>query len=143
MFGNGKTTGVRTSRSNDSDCTNTGCTVINEGTVVTGSIESNGDIRIDGTLVGDLNCGAKVIVGATGTLNGNVRARCAVIEGQVTGDLCLSDLLVLQDSANIVGDIRTGRLSVGAGCSLVGQCEVNASAAAHSEVSDNVALAAA
>ena len=44
----------------------TSASLIGAGTTMKGDISSNGDLRIDGTLVGNIHCSAKVVIGANG-----------------------------------------------------------------------------
>ncbi len=46
--------------------------LISNGTDITGDVKSNGDIRIDGTLKGNLNTKGKVVIGPTGKVSGEV-----------------------------------------------------------------------
>jgi len=59
-----------------------------KGTHIEGKIKAPSDIRIEGTLEGDLDCQAKVIIGPSGMINGNVTCRTAMIEGKFEGN-CL------------------------------------------------------
>ena len=60
---------------------------IGKGTVVKGNISAPGDIRIDGTLEGDLNCDARVILGSQGSITGDVSCADAFIYGNLAGSL--------------------------------------------------------
>ena len=51
---------------------NTTINLISIGTDITWDVKSNGDIRIDGSLSGNLNTKGKVVVGATGKVKGEV-----------------------------------------------------------------------
>ena len=49
--------------------------LISNGTDITGDIKSTGDIRIDGSLTGNLNTKGKVVIGQTGKVNGEITVR--------------------------------------------------------------------
>ncbi len=83
-----------------------------QGTVVEGTVKSESDIRIDGTIKGILHCNAKVIIGPSGRVEGEVQCKNAVIEGQFEGTLNVEALLDVRDTANVTGDISTGKLIV-------------------------------
>ena len=53
-----------------------------QGTTVEGTVKSESDIRVDGTIKGNLHCKSKVIIGPTGKVEGEVRCENAVVEGQ-------------------------------------------------------------
>lgn len=82
------------------------------GTLIEGTIKSESDIRIDGVIKGSLNCNAKVIIGPTGFIEGEVRCKNAVIEGTFEGILQVSELLNVRESAKITGDVSTNKLIV-------------------------------
>ncbi len=77
-----------------------------------GTINADSDFRVDGTIKGILNCTAKVIIGPTGTVEGTIKCQNAVIEGQFTGELRVSDSLTVKESAKLSGDVYTSTLVV-------------------------------
>ena len=98
--------------------------IISNGTVIDGEIKSNGDIRIDGTVRGSVTSKSKVVVGATGIVEGDVRCQSADISGSVTGQTNVSEMLFLKSHARINGDIHTGKLVVEVGASFTGNCNM-------------------
>ena len=98
--------------------------LIGAGTVVEGDIKSNGDIRIDGTVIGNIVSKSKVVVGATGTIDGNVTSQNADVSGSIKGKVTVNELLFLKSSANIQGDIITGKLVVEVGATFTGTCNM-------------------
>jgi len=97
---------------------------IAQDTKITGNIESEGDIRIDGTLVGDLECKGRVVVGPDSKIKGNIRCTTAEIMGTVNGEILVKDLLSLKGSASITGNLTMGKLSVEPGARFVGHCKM-------------------
>jgi cytoskeletal protein CcmA (bactofilin family) len=98
--------------------------IIGKGTVITGDIETVGNIRIDGRLKGNLRCEAKVVLGEECKIEGDVFAQNAEIEGNVIGTLRIQDLLILKATARVVGDIYTARLVVESGALFNGSCKM-------------------
>jgi cytoskeletal protein CcmA (bactofilin family) len=86
-----------------------------KGTTVEGTITSENDIRVDGIIKGILNCKAKVIIGPTGYIDGEVKCQNAVIEGKFTGKLRVTELLSVKETAEVLGDVTTGKLLVQSG----------------------------
>ena len=60
--------------------------LIGNGTTFKGDIESNGDIRIDGKLIGSVKSNGKVSVGPTGFIEGDIICKQAEIAGNVKGN---------------------------------------------------------
>lgn len=95
-----------------------------EGTFVEGTIKSESDIRIDGSVKGTLNCKAKVIIGPTGMFNGEINCQNSMIEGTFQGHLNVKSHLQIQESAKIEGEINTDKLSVQPGAIFNVSCEM-------------------
>ena len=101
-------------------------TIIGAGTTITGNIQSNGDIRIDGILKGNLLSKAKVLVGAEGMVEGDIDGKQADILGKVTGKVKVADLLHLHGKAVIDGDICAAKLQIEPSVAFNGQCQMGA-----------------
>lgn len=101
------------------------------GTSVEGTIKADSDIRVDGTIKGKLFCDAKVIIGPTGAIEGEIRCQNAVVEGKFEGVLTVSELLNVRETAQIKGDVTTGKLIVQSGavfnvtCTMTGDKPVS------------------
>ena len=96
--------------------------VLVTGTKVVGDIVADSNIRIDGEVKGNVVSSAKVVIGQSGILNGDLTCADADIEGEVNGTLKVDSLLSLRESAKILGDIKTGRFYVEEGASFTGSC---------------------
>src|SRR5260221_2382108 len=81
--------------------------LIGAGTVIEGDIRSNGDIRIDGTVYGSITSKAKVVIGATGVIEGDVNSQNSDVSGTIKGKSTITELLFLKSTATIIGDIVT------------------------------------
>ena len=96
------------------------------GTIIEGIIKSESDIRIDGVIKGSLNCNAKVIIGPTGFIEGEVRCKNAVVEGSFDGTLHVTELLNVRESAKVTGDVSTDKLIVQSGAVFNVACQMGA-----------------
>lgn len=103
---------------------NTSINLIGAGTVIEGDIRSNGDIRIDGTVYGHVVSKAKVVIGSTGVVEGDVNSQNADVSGTIKGKTNVSELLFLKSTARIIGDIITGKLVVEVGATFTGSCNM-------------------
>ena len=101
-------------------------TIIGAGTIINGDIESSGDIRIDGTLIGNLNAKAKVLIGADGSVEGAIKGRNADVLGKVTGQMDIKEILQLRGKCIIDGDIYAGKLEVEPTATFNGRCHMGA-----------------
>ncbi len=107
-----------------SENSTTSINLIGAGTVIEGDVRSNGDIRIDGTVQGKVVSKAKVVVGSTGMIEGDVSCQNSDLSGTVKGKMSVSELLFLKSSAKIIGDIVTGKLVVEVGATFTGSCNM-------------------
>lgn len=99
--------------------------LISNGTEITGDVVSNGDIRIDGALKGNLNTKGKVVIGTTGKVSGEVFCKNSEVSGIVEGKINVSQLLTLKASSKIMGDIATSKLSIEPGANFTGSCKMS------------------
>tara|TARA_X000001036_G_C20587318_1_gene769280 strand:- start:418 stop:831 length:414 start_codon:yes stop_codon:yes gene_type:complete len=99
---------------------------IGTGTVVTGDVQSKGDIRVDGTLKGSVNTLGKVVLGKEGVIEGDVVCKNADIAGTLKAKITASELLSLKATAKLNGDITTNKLSIEPGASFTGSCSMGA-----------------
>lgn len=99
---------------------------IGKGTVLEGNIETYGNIRIEGKVIGNVKSKSKVALGNSSNIQGNIIAQNADIEGEVKGKIEISELLVLKATAIINGDIITGKLVVEPGAVFNGGCKMGA-----------------
>ncbi|MCX6322267.1 MAG: polymer-forming cytoskeletal protein [Bacteroidia bacterium] len=99
--------------------------LISNGTDITGDIKSNGDIRIDGSLTGNLNTKGKVVIGPTGKVSGEVICKNSEVSGIIEGKITVGQLLNLKASSKILGDIATSKLSIEPGAVFSGNCKMS------------------
>ncbi len=101
-------------------------TIIGAGAVISGNIESIGDIRIDGILKGNLACRSKILLGPEAIIEGDIIANQADILGKVLGKVKVNDLLHLHGKAVVEGNIQTGKLQIESTASFNGECHMGA-----------------
>ena len=108
------------------EITNDSTSIIGAGTVIKGDIESKGDIRVDGTVIGNIESGAKILIGQEGKIEGNVHGAQADVLGKISGKIKVDDLLQLRGNANIKGDIYAAKLQIEPTVTFNGQCYMGA-----------------
>lgn len=95
-------------------------TIIGNGVVLEGKLMSNGNIRVDGVINGDVNANGNVTVGETGEINGEINAENITIGGKVIGRVNSKEKLTLESKCNLRGDLITKLLVVEAGAKFDG-----------------------
>ncbi len=116
MFGNNKK--KTETGSNSGKHTSTPTNALNslvKGTTIEGEIHSESDLRVDGTIKGNLVCKAKVIIGPTGLVEGEIQCANAIIEGKMDGTIRVSQLLTVKETADVSGEVYTNKLIVQSG----------------------------
>ncbi|MEN8117389.1 MAG: polymer-forming cytoskeletal protein [Bacteroidota bacterium] len=108
----------------NSEGQNQSINIINEATKIKGDIISDGDIRIDGQLVGNLVSKGRVVVGSSGKIEGQIQSGNVEISGYVKGKIIANDLMNMKVSAKIEGDVIAGKLSVEPGATFTGTCSM-------------------
>ena len=103
-------------------------TLISPGTVLNGDVKSESDLRIDGTIKGNVKCDAKIIIGPTGFVEGNIDGGNADIFGRVVGNVGVRELLQLKDQGNIEGNIISAKLLIDPTAVFNGKCQMGAQA---------------
>jgi cytoskeletal protein CcmA (bactofilin family) len=99
--------------------------IISEGTKIKGDINANGDIRIDGELIGNILAKGKLVIGPKGRIEGQINCNNIEISGYMKGKVTASELLNMKSTSQITGDIVAGKLSVEPGSVFSGSCIMN------------------
>lgn len=94
------------------------------GTSIEGEVHSEGDMRIDGRLKGNINISGKLVIGENGKVEGEVRCTNANVSGTLEGKVQVVELLSLAASAKVKGDVITGKLAVEPGAEFTGSCSM-------------------
>jgi len=98
--------------------------IISLGTKVTGEIESDGDVRIDGTLSGKISAKGKVVIGKDGVVDGEIHCKNTDISGKVNATMIVKELTIFKASAVFTGDVTTSKLSIETGARFTGNCKM-------------------
>jgi len=97
---------------------------INSNTRIKGEVFSETDIRIDGRIEGNIDCKAKVVLGTSAYVKGNIVCQNADISCTMSGNIYVEGLLKLNSTSKLTGDIFTQKLVVESGAIFIGKCEM-------------------
>lgn len=98
---------------------------IDKNTIFKGSIHSKTDIRIDGTVEGEVVTTGKVIFGKDAKVKGTVLCGNADVEGIFDGELTVSGTLNLKTGSNLKGKVRIQKLIVESGATFNANCSMH------------------
>ena len=85
-----------------------------------GKLTTEGDVRVQGTLEGELTAGGDVSIEDKATVKANVEGRNVNVRGELEGDLVVKDRLLLAGSGSVQGNVRVRRLAIEDGATLNG-----------------------
>lgn len=94
--------------------------IISAGMRITGDVETNGTLKVDGRIEGSVVGARQMMLGRSGSVHGNVHAGEVVVGGQVDGSVIADERLELQGTAVVNGDIETKSIVVLEGARING-----------------------
>jgi cytoskeletal protein CcmA (bactofilin family) len=101
-------------------------TLLSKDAEIKGSIKTQGSVRVDGTVIGDVNSSQTVTIGATGVVEGNITAEDIIVAGRVKGALIARGKILLEASAQFEGDLSATKLAVAEGAVFRGLSNMGA-----------------
>jgi cytoskeletal protein CcmA (bactofilin family) len=110
----------QSAQSFDTDLT---CNIV-DGTVIEGKMTTSENIRLDGKIIGEVSCSKKMVMGETGTINGNMKANNLFAKGKIVGDVFVSEIIHLMGDALVKGTIHAKKLMVEEGAKYDGECKI-------------------
>ena len=100
--------------------------MIGSKVVIEGQITSGEDLLIEGSVSGTITAvDHEVIVGQSGVLKANVAAKTVRIDGQVEGDVCGSEKVIISKTGNVLGNIDAPRVTLEDGAKFKGSIEMD------------------
>ena len=102
--------------------------IIGSGMTLEGDTETDGSLRIEGTVRGNVRAGKSVVIGKDGLVDGSIFTQDAVIAGRVSGGIHAASRLELQASSIVAGEIEAPRMQVEEGAQVQGRVAVGEAA---------------
>src|SRR5437868_940687 len=98
---------------------------IGKSVVIKGELSGSEDLYLDGQVEGSIEmAGNRLTIGPNGKVKANVTARSAVVQGRLEGNVRASDRVDLKQSAIVLGDIATQRISIEEGAYFKGGVDI-------------------
>ena len=98
--------------------------LLNEGLTLEGDLQTDKDIRINGTLKGNMTTNGKIIIGPVANITGQTKAPYIEIFGKLTGNIISEGSVILKSKSIIEGTIVTHTLIVEPGAQFNGECKM-------------------
>lgn len=101
-----------------------GTTLIPPNTRIDGSLETSGDLLIEGRCDGEIRAGGTVTVAGGAVCRAAIRARAATIHGEVIGPVQCTESIAVTRGARIVGEVRAPEVSIDGGARVDGKVDL-------------------
>ncbi len=112
-------------------------TVVGPSVKIQGDLNSEGNIRIEGSVTGKVQTTQSVHIGEAAVITADMQAGNAIVAGQVQGNIKVSGNLILQSTAKVNGDIACGVLRVEDGALFSGKCNMKGAALEKTKVTSH------
>ena len=99
--------------------------IIAAGMKITGDIDTDGVIKIEGQVDGAIRAGRQVLIERQGHVHGDIHTREAILGGSVEGIITASERIEVQGTATVLGDIHTRAIAVVEGGRINGTIRIS------------------
>jgi cytoskeletal protein CcmA (bactofilin family) len=96
---------------------------LGKGASIRGRIAGEGDLRVDGTISGDVALKGDLIVSDGAEVVADVQARAVVVEGAIEGDISATSSVAIRASARVSGAISGTSISIEEGANVSGRID--------------------
>lgn len=100
--------------------------IVGPGMKIVGDCESDGTIRVEGSVEGSVKAAKSVVIGTEGIVIGDIVTQDAIVAGRVQGSVTAESRVELQSTCRIQGDIRSRRVKLDEGGQVDGQLHMGA-----------------
>lgn len=116
MFGKTASDTTTTPQKVSSDVCN-----IAQGTTITATVKVESNMRLEGTIIGDVTCHGRLVLAPSGLIEGNVISKNILCEGKIKGDIVAQQNIHLFSTAIIEGNIKYPAMQMDTGAVFNGQ----------------------
>lgn len=99
-------------------------TILGANSQIEGNLVSQGSLRVDGKMHGNVNLKGNLIVGEEGSLEGEVIAKNIVIAGKITGNIKALEKVEINKTGILLGDINSKFVVIEEGSHFTGNCKM-------------------
>lgn len=103
----------------------TGPNILGPSLKVRGRLTGDGDLRIEGTVEGDVRVSGDLEVDGKGSVEGNVTARGVTVSGALTGDVHAEGEVTILAGAKVTGNMHGAGIALEEGASFSGRIDAD------------------
>jgi len=98
---------------------------IGKSVVIKGELTASEDLIVDGTVEGKIELKNHVLtVGAEGRIKADIFAKSAVVQGQVVGNIKVTERVDIRDEGSLDGDLSAPRIAIADGAHFRGSIDM-------------------
>ena len=106
---------------------------LGKGSRVSGKLNFDGAVRVDGQVEGEISAQDTLIVGERAVVTAQINGNTVIIKGKVTGDINAKKRVEIRAPGKLYGNIVTPSLVIHEGVIFEGHCSMGGSEARSSE----------
>lgn len=95
------------------------------GAEIIGEINASGSFRVVGKIKGNIKITGRLVVDDAGVIEGDVTCKIASISGKIDGRVVAEEMLELNKTARVHGDIVTTKIKIEEGAIFTGTCNMD------------------
>jgi cytoskeletal protein CcmA (bactofilin family) len=99
-------------------------TIIGSNTVVSGNLEGDEDLTVEGRVEGSITLSRTLTIEANGVVRANINVRNAIINGVLVGNISAQEAVHITEEGRVVGDIAAPRVIIVDGASFRGNVDM-------------------
>ena len=99
-------------------------TVIGKNARIKGDLITDGGVRLDGQVEGNIEAQSIIITGKDSLIKGDVHCKDAILAGRIEGHVFATDAIEMQTGASVLGDIHSKHLVIQKDCFFEGKCQM-------------------
>jgi len=99
--------------------------LISPGVTISGEINSQGSIRVDGKLEGTIDIKGNLVLGEKGKIKGEVKAANVMLAGKIEGNVIVSERFEISHTGVMVGDVSSRIITIEEGGMLQGTSKMS------------------
>ena len=92
---------------------------------IKGTLKFQNDLVFDGKIEGEIQSNATLTIGKSAHVQGELKTKSVIIHGSVQGNIDAAERVELKATAQLIGDLRAGRIIIEDGATFVGKSEVS------------------
>ncbi len=98
--------------------------IVAEDCVFSGNINTQGSLKVEGVVEGNINTSRDIFIAKTARVNGDIVCERCTVYGSVNGNITAADCVEIMSIGYVCGDIKTSRIMVEDGGFISGKIEM-------------------